>query len=182
MTRPVTDAKPSTEHVIPRFRALEPEDIDDIVELHRSPGVPELTMRYASEGRRSYRRMFESDDPDRHIIVAEVEHEGRQKVIGLAGVSVFKNPRGRHAAQFFIALHSGWHGRGIGEALSREVLRFADEELGLRRVELHVNVDNAAAIALYEKLGFEREGRLRENVLRRGEYIDSLVMGRLRKV
>ena len=48
------------------------------------------------------------------------------------------------------------------------------------RVELQVNVDNARAVRLYERFGFEKEGRLRANVLRDGAFIDSFMMARLR--
>jgi len=63
---------------------------------------------------------------------------------------------------------------------SGPVLRLADEDLGLLRVQLEVNADNAGAIALYESVGFETEGRLRQTIVREGAYVDSLVMGRLR--
>ena len=56
----------------------------------------------------------------------------------------------------------------------------ADRWLGLRRIELTVWTDNAAAIALYERFGFEREGLHRAFALRDGEYVDALAMARLR--
>jgi putative acetyltransferase len=41
-------------------------------------------------------------------------------------------------------------------------------------------VDNAPAIALYEKFGFEAEGTHRYFAFRNGEYVDAYSMARLR--
>lgn len=48
--------------------------------------------------------------------------------------------------------------KGIGTALLQEIVDAADNWLGFRRLELAVFADNAPAIRLYEKFGFEREG------------------------
>ncbi|VEB44803.1 putative acetyltransferase YhhY [Chromobacterium violaceum] len=61
----------------------------------------------------------------------------------------------------------------------RAIIDLADNWLGLIRIELKVIHDNARAIALYEKFGFEYEGRLRQEQLRAGKLEDVLVMGRL---
>jgi putative acetyltransferase len=47
-------------------------------------------------------------------------------------------------------------------------------------LDLRVYVDNAPAIALYEKFGFEIEGTHRCFAYRDGEYVDAHVMARLR--
>ena len=47
------------------------------------------------------------------------------------------------------------------------------------RVELSVFTDNARAIALYQRCGFEIEGTLWAYALRDGRYADVLTMARL---
>lgn len=70
----------------------------------------------------------------------------------------------------------GWRGRGIGTRLVKEGIGWAREN-GAERIGLDVFPDNAAAIALYEKLGFRRIGVVRGRHVRRGgEVRDALLM------
>ena len=71
----------------------------------------------------------------------------------------------------------GWRGQGLGTALLRAGIDWA-RGAGAHKVALQAWPHNAAAIALYEKLGFEREGLLRRHYRRRnGELWDAVVMG-----
>jgi RimJ/RimL family protein N-acetyltransferase len=53
------------------------------------------------------------------------------------------------------------YGQGIAPAAVRQVVRFGFEELGLHRLELVIDVDNAASIRVAEKVGAVFEGVLR---------------------
>ncbi|HET6971680.1 MAG TPA: GNAT family N-acetyltransferase, partial [Phenylobacterium sp.] len=78
------------------------------------------------------------------------------------------------------AVHDAWAGRGVGTALMAAVVDLADNWLQVRRLELSVYADNARAIALYERFGFEREGLNRDYAWRNGAFVDSIAMARLR--
>ena len=54
-------------------------------------------------------------------------------------------------------------GRGFGAAMMRAALAHAFDELHAHRVELGVFDANPRAIALYERVGFQREGTRRES-------------------
>ena len=71
-------------------------------------------------------------------------------------------------------------GQGYGADAMRVGLRFAFHELNLHRVCLTVFSYNAPAIALYERLGFVREGVYREHIERDGQHFDMLLFGLLR--
>lgn len=72
-------------------------------------------------------------------------------------------------------------GQGIGGEALRLALNFAFNELNLRRVQLTVFAYNDRAIALYERLGFVREGAYREFLSRDGERYDMYLYGLLRR-
>lgn len=72
-------------------------------------------------------------------------------------------------------------GQGYGTEAMRLLIDFAFGELNLRRVQLTVFGYNTAAIALYERIGFTREGAFREFVRRDGQMHDMLLYGLLRR-
>ena len=74
-----------------------------------------------------------------------------------------------------------WWSQGIGTDAIRTVLRHAFEDLGLRRVDLHTDADNARGIRCYEKCGFVREGVMRERRLRYRQPLDMVLMAVLRE-
>lgn len=49
---------------------------------------------------------------------------------------------------------------------------------GMRKLTLRVLSTNRAAISLYERLGFTREGDLREEFLINGSYVDDILMAK----
>ena len=73
-----------------------------------------------------------------------------------------------------------YRGQGYGYEVMQLVLRFAFDELNLHRVQLTVFSYNERAIALYEKLGFQREGVYREYLQRDGKRYDMYLYGLLR--
>lgn len=66
--------------------------------------------------------------------------------------------------------------QGYGTDAARTMLRVAFDDLSLHRVFLRVHADNARGIRCYEKVGFQREGKLRESVFREGAYRDTVLM------
>ena len=71
-------------------------------------------------------------------------------------------------------------GRIYGAEALGLALQFAFQELNLHRVQLTVFSYNQRAIALYEKLGFQREGIFREHLERDGTRFDMYLYGILR--
>jgi RimJ/RimL family protein N-acetyltransferase len=71
-------------------------------------------------------------------------------------------------------------GAGWGTDAQRVLLAFGFGTLGLERIWLTVNADNARAIRSYEKVGFQREGLMRRAFRVKGELGDVLMMAILR--
>jgi len=97
------------------------------------------------------------------------------RVVGWCDVNPKTHVTQRHSGVLGMGVAASHRGRGIGSALLRATLDAAAAQ-GIRRVELVVRADNAAAIALYERLGFELEGRLRDYMVVDGVSYDALQM------
>jgi ribosomal protein S18 acetylase RimI-like enzyme len=82
----------------------------------------------------------------------------------------------KHRGSLGMGVLAHYRGRGIGKELIVATLAHARRD-GISRVELEVRVDNAAAISLYEHLGFIREGCKRNGMRFDGSCFDSLTMG-----
>lgn len=102
------------------------------------------------------------------------------KPVGLAGLHpVGPSVRRRHAMMLGITVAKASQGQGVGQALMTALLDYADNWAQVLRIELSVFHDNAGAVRLYERHGFEHEGRARAYALRNGVYEDVLLMARL---
>lgn len=67
-------------------------------------------------------------------------------------------------------------GKKVGLEATQQILRHAFEDRGLNRVYLTVLSDNVAAIGLYEKVGFKREGVKRQDIFKNGQFHDVVMM------
>lgn len=70
-------------------------------------------------------------------------------------------------------------GQGFGEEAVRTLCRFGFDELRLHKIRLDVHAGNPA-VKTYERVGFRKEGSLREETFRKGRRLDVIRMGLLR--
>lgn len=157
------------------LRPPEERDIDALHALVRLPSVRWGTGRVPHVTRSWIEDRVPNRDPNVTSVIAEVDGT----VIGWASL-VRDTERRAHVGDIGLCVHDDHQGQGYGRTLMNALLDTADNWLGLRRLVLEVNIDNAAAIALYQSLGFETEGRLRGDILRDGVLIDNYLMARLR--
>ncbi len=102
------------------------------------------------------------------------------KVVGQITLEVNQSPRRRHTAHFGLGVDVNYRGRGIAQAMLAAIVDLCDNWLAVERMELTVFTDNAPAIAVYRKFGFEIEGTARGYALRHGEKVDAHFMARVR--
>jgi RimJ/RimL family protein N-acetyltransferase len=87
------------------------------------------------------------------------------------------------SCSFRIALSAHARNRGVGTEATRLLLDHVFDEIDdppVHRVELSVFAFNPRAIAVYERVGFVREGVARDALLWDGEFVDSIQMAMLR--
>lgn len=99
-----------------------------------------------------------NDDPRSALIIAE--HQGR--IVGITNMAGFKDSKRGHRAGLGMSVHHDYRGQGLGEALLRRLIEVAQGLEDLRFLELNVMSANQPALRLYQKLGFQQTGYLRE--------------------
>lgn len=75
-----------------------------------------------------------------------------------------------------ICLDGQSRGSGLGTGAMERLHEFARGELGLRKLILSVRADNAAAVRLYQKLGYVTAGKLTDHFSTGSGYVDVLLM------
>ncbi len=102
------------------------------------------------------------------------------RLVGFTGLDGDFFPHGEAFVGIGIGERDFW-GKGYGTDAMKVILRFAFQELNLRRVALDTFEYNPRAIHSYEKVGFVHEGRAREFLYREGRRWDLIFMGILRE-
>ena len=159
------------------IRRAEADDCDAVYEMFTASTVYAGTLQLPYPSREYWRRRLSENSDSDYYLVGIIDDQ----IVGMVSVDTFPNrPRRRHAGAIGISVHDEWQGKGVGKELMRAIVDLADNWLNLTRLELEVYADNEAAIRLYERFGFEVEGRLRQHALRNGEFVDAIMMGRIR--
>ena len=71
-------------------------------------------------------------------------------------------------------------GKGLGSMALTLMLDYAFGQMGLRRIYAHVIDGNEPSLRMFDKMGFKREGLLREHVIRGGHPHDMILYGLLK--
>jgi RimJ/RimL family protein N-acetyltransferase len=96
---------------------------------------------------------------------------GSDELIGFARIGL----NGVHAAKLGYAIRFDDWGHGYATDAARTLIDFGFRELDLHRVSAAIGPDNQPSIRLVERLGFQREGRIRDHVFTNGAWRDSLL-------
>ncbi|MBI1389502.1 MAG: GNAT family N-acetyltransferase [bacterium] len=158
------------------LRALEERDVELLRGWRNHPelfglhfGVLPLSQTeqrrwYDSYSGQSATKVFiidnEEAEPVGYTLLKDLDHKNRQAEIG-------------------IHLDPHAQGQGYGKDAFLTLIRFCFQELNLHRVYLQVFDFNERAAALYRKLGFVEEGRLRECFFTQNAYHDVIQMSLL---
>jgi len=160
------------------IRPAEPGDAARLVDLAREVGaegegwlITGGEWRTVGEERRYMRALRRH----RHAAVFVAEANGT--IVGRLSIARDPHPASEHVADLGLMVARDYRRLGAGTALMVEAERWA-RGAGVRKVELHVFPHNEPAIALYEGLGYEREG-FRHGHFRRGdEFVDAILMAK----
>jgi len=163
------------------LRGSRESDIDDRL---RHPIDPDEEDGYGSswrrewDGRRYHTREHVTGDrgpPDTGTYEWAIEYDGQ--CIGSARLGVDPD---QHCATYALGVFvADLRGRGLGREVTRLVLAWGFDVLGVHRVQLEVLAGNRRAFNCYLACGFRREGVRREAELYPDGWKDFILMGLL---
>lgn len=164
-----------------RLRGVQESDIDDLFQLFSDPQV----MRYWSRSPMTERQeavAFANSLTDDFIkrdalrwIIADVQTD---ELIGTCSLYEL-NPQHARAGLGYALKPSHW-GKGFATEAATLAISYGFFELGLHRIEADTEPSNERSNAVLEKLGFQREGLLRQRFMHPDGIQDSLIFGLLR--
>lgn len=174
------DALPTLDATRVRLRWLTGRDVDALFAVFSD----ERMMRYWSSTAMKERSEAEALLARIHRQFADksgfqwgVERKADGEILGTC--TLFNVHPGNMRAEVGYCLRSPHWGQGyMGEALGR-LIDYSFGTLKLRRLEADVDPGNASSLRILHRMGFRREGLLRERWNVGGEIQDSVVLGLL---
>lgn len=147
------------------IRPSKPSDVDGIVALYRAVGEAGGGLaRSPDEVTRGYVRDFL--DASFAGGIALVAVSASEDVVAEIHARLLSPRALSHVlGDLTIAVHPSRQGQGLGRRIFSELLAIAAHDLPhVLRIELKSRETNSRAIAMYESLGFRREGRMENRI------------------
>jgi RimJ/RimL family protein N-acetyltransferase len=163
------------------LRWIAADDVDDFFAIYSNPEVmrywsmPPLPDRNAAS--KLIDEIHESFER-REILKWGIALRSGDTLVG--SVTLFHLDFTHHRAEIGYALGRPYWGKGYMQETLKAVLTYAFEVLNFHRIEADVDPRNAASIRTVARLGFQREGYLRERWQVNGEIQDALFYGLIR--
>lgn len=155
------------------LRPLSAQDLRRCVKWFSDPNVLQFLARSSVLTLAEEERWFREYErkPDEQIFAIEVDGTH----VGNVGLHRVDRTHRKAVLGIVIGEPTLWS-KGYGTDAVRAALRYAFHDLGLHKISLEVLRENARAIRVYEKVGFAKEGVMRDEVHKDGRFLDVLRM------
>lgn len=158
------------------LRALEPEDLDFVLEVENTEEFWEISSTRVPYSRylikkyiqNSHRDIFEVKQLRLMICSTDGEKLGMIDVFDL-------EPRDRRAALGILIVNKEDREKGYGTEVLSLISSYCFSHLGLHQVYANVAADNPASLRLFEKSGFQKVGIKKDWVLTKGKFKDEIL-------
>lgn len=161
------------------YREPNVEDAEEIVAFYNRVGGETTYLSFEKDeypldvegSRASIKETAES--PNNYMLLALADG----KIIGIGTISSSWKIKSRHCGELGIVVENAHQGQGIGSEIIRRLIEWCRGNGITTRIQLDTRCDNELAVKLYQRFGFQIEGRLPNTTLLDGKYYDLYVMG-----
>lgn len=160
-------------HVV--LREFTRDDVDDVLAIIGDDAVT-TWLSFDSRDRVQAIAMIEGtierarQEPRTEFYLGVTKRDD-DRVIGFARIGL----SGVQAGKLGYAVAAKEWGRGYATDAAHALITYGFKELGLHRVTAAIGPDNTASIAVVERLGFTREGVVRDHVFTNNAWRDSVL-------
>ena len=162
------------------LRALEPEDYKTSVKWRNDDGVTSrlggAKFFVSNEVEKQWVQNTINQNKDIKLAICTIEGNLYIGNVYLTNIDYVNQKAHSH---ILIGNHDYWNG-GYGTEAMRLLLDYAFNQRNLRRIEATVLDDNIASQKLHEKLGYKKEGLLRQSVYKDGMFKNQIKYGLLK--
>lgn len=156
-----------------KLRPLEREDLMFVHQLNNNDSIMRYWFEEAYESFAELAQLYERNihnQTERRFIIANSDGQPA----GLVELVEINHLHRR--CEFQIAIHPSFQGQGYAPRATRIAMDYAFSVLNIHKLYLHVDKDNARAVRIYERCGFEPEGILKDEFFVNGKYRDAVRM------
>ena len=180
MTSRLPDGPLDLERV--RLRAIEDSDVDALFSIYSDSEVARYLSHPAWVDRAeavTLVKRIHAGNADGTTVQLGIERKEDRALMGLCLLFHFHDASRR--AEIGYALGRAYWGRGYMHEALTGLVEFAFGALGLNRLEADIDPANLASARSLERLGFAKEGYMRERWIVAGEVSDTAFFGLLRR-
>ncbi len=159
-----------------RLRALGKEDLSMLSRWRNRWDIRSETREFRLLTMEHQEAWWASLRDDNRTLMFGID-TGEGRLVGVCGLT-YIDWRNRHAELSYYIGPRQERRKGYGSDTLFTLTRYAFEELALHMVYGEIYAWNEASIRAFEKLGFRREGPIRDRVFRFGKWWDSYFLSK----
>lgn len=158
------------------LRALEPEDLDFVLEVENTEEFWEISSTRVPYSRYLIKKYIQNSHRDifevKQLRLMICNPDGKK----LGMIDVFDlEPRDRRAALGILIVNKEDREKGYGTEVLSLITSYCFTHLGLHQIYANVAADNPASIRLFEKSNFKKVGIKKDWVLTKGKFKDEIL-------
>lgn len=165
-----------------KLRAIHSGDLDNLFEILCDPDVAKFDYFRpvkTKEDALKFIKRYQDELDDQEEITWGIIHKETNELIGTCCLGDFDNGARRTEIGYDIK-QKEW-GKGYATEAVKAVVAYGFNSMNLNRIEAQITPGNDGSVRVLEKLGFVREGLLRERDLMKGELVDGIMMSILHR-
>jgi [ribosomal protein S5]-alanine N-acetyltransferase len=161
------------------LRELQLEDAEMLFRIYSDEEVmryydtPMNRLEQVQRSIAAHRSRFENNEAIRWGISIK----GSKDIVGNCGF--YRDSYSQYALLSYVLARPYW-GKGLMTEALRAIIAFGFDHYQLHRIEAHVVVSNQASLGVLQKLGFKKEGFLRERFYENNHFHDEWVFALLK--